>query len=172
MQTPLSVVGLDVSKATLTVCHQPDTQVQHLDVPNTPAGFRELVRRCGTSSLYVLEATGTYYLAVAYHLVAAGAEVGVVNPLVVRRFIQMNLGKGKNDRKDAQWLLCFGQQQAPARWQPKEQALVECRQLQQAAELLMRQQTMVSNALEALLHQPVVCAEAQRQRRLTLRRLA
>lgn len=31
---------------------------------------------------------------------------------------------------------------------------------------------MVSNALEALLHQPVVCAEARRQLGLTLRRLA
>lgn len=63
------------------------------------------MRHCGAASLYVLEATGTYYLAVAYHLVAAGAQVAVVNPLVVRRFIQMHLGKGKSDRKDAQWLL-------------------------------------------------------------------
>ena len=172
MQTPLPVVGLDVSKATLAVCHQPGTQVQHLDVANTPAGFRELVRHCGAASLYVLEATGTYYLAGAYHLVAAGAPVAVVQPLVVRRFIQRHLGKGKSDRKDAPWLLRFGQQQAPARWQPEEQTLVECRQLQQAAELLIRQQTMVCTALEALLHQPVVCAEARRQLGLTWRRLA
>lgn len=171
MKTPLPVVGLDVSKATLAVCHQPGAQVQHLEVPNAPAGFRELVRRCGVRSLYVLEATGTYYLAVAYHLAAAGAEVAVVNPLVVRRFIQMHLGKGKSGRKDAQWLLRFGQQQAPARWQPEEQTLVECRQWQQAAELLIRQQTMVSNTLEALLHQPLVCPEARRQLRLTLRQL-
>jgi len=145
--------------------------VQHLPVPNTPTGFRELVRRCGAACLYGLEATGTYYLAVAYHLVAAGAEGAVVNPLVVRRFLQMHLGKGKSDRKDAQWLLGFGQQQAPARWQPEEKTLGECRQLQQAAEGLLRQQTMVSNALEALLHQPLVCPEARRQRRLTLHRL-
>ncbi|WP_165822298.1 IS110 family transposase [Hymenobacter edaphi] len=171
MQTTSAVVGVDVSKATLAVCHQPGPSPQHLDVPNTPAGFRELVRRCGVRSLYVLEATGTYYLALAYHLVAAGAEVAVLNPIVVRRFIQMHLGKGKSDRKDAQWLWRFGQQQATPRWQPEEAALVECRQLQQAAELLIRQQTMVSNALEALLHQPLVCAEARRQLQLTRRRL-
>jgi len=37
--------------------------------------------------------------------------VAVLNPLVIRRCIQMHLGKGKRDRKDAQWLLRYGQQQ-------------------------------------------------------------
>jgi len=35
----------------------------------------------------------------------------VLNPLVIKRFIQMHLSKGKSDRKDAQWLLRYGQQQ-------------------------------------------------------------
>ena len=39
----------------------------------------------------------------------------------------MHLGKGKSDRKDAQWLLRYGQQQATPRWQPEEAVLVECR---------------------------------------------
>ncbi len=88
-----------------------------MEVANTPTGFRQLVRYGGTTSLYVLEATGPYYLAVSYHLVAAGAQVAVLNPLVVKRFIQMYLGKGKSDRKDAQWLFRYGQQQATPRWQ-------------------------------------------------------
>ena len=127
MEVSQAVVGLDVSKATLAVCHQVGAHLQHLEVANTPAGFRQLVRCGGATSLYVLEATGPYYLAVAYHLVAAGAQVAVLNPLVVKRFIQMHLGKGKSDRKDAQWLLRYGQQQATPRWQPEEAVLVECR---------------------------------------------
>jgi transposase len=143
METPFSVVGIDVSKATLAVCYQSGACAQHLDVPHTPAGFRDLVRRCGARRLYGLEATGTYYLAVAYHLVTVGAEGAVLNPLGVRRFLQMQLGKGKSDRKDARWLLGFGPQQPTPRGQPEEATLVECRQLQQAAELLIRQKTMV-----------------------------
>ncbi len=165
------VVGLDVSKATLAVCHQVGTRIQHLEVANTPAGFRQLVRCGGATSLYVLEATGPYYLAVAYHLVGAGAQVAVLNPLVVKRFIQMHLGKGKSDRKDAQWLLRYGQQQATPRWQPEEAVLVECRQLEQATELLIRQKTMVHNALEALQAQPVVSPAVLQQLRQTLRQL-
>ena len=61
---------------------------------------------------------------------AAGAQVAMLNPLVVKRFIQMHLGKGKSYRKDAQWLLRYGQQQVTPRWQPQEQTLVECRQLE------------------------------------------
>jgi transposase len=137
--------------------------VQHLEVASTPAGFRQLVRCGGAASLYVLEATGPYYLAVAYHLVAVGAQVAVLNPLVVKRFIQMHLGKGKSDRKDAQWLLRYGQQQATPRWQPEEAVLVECRQAEQVVELLIRQKTM-----EALQAQPVVSPAALEQLRQTL----
>jgi transposase len=166
-----AVVGVDVSKATLAVCHQVGAHLQHLEVANTPAGFRQLVRSGGASSLYVLEATGPYYLAVAYHLVAAGAQVAVLNPLVIKRFIQMHLGKGKSDRQDAQWLLRYGQQQATPRWQPEEALLVECRQVEQVIELLIRQKTRVHNALEALQAQPVVSPAALAQLRQTLLQL-
>ncbi|WBA44085.1 hypothetical protein [Hymenobacter canadensis] len=51
MQTTSAVVGVNVSKATLAVCHQQGSSPQHLDVANTPVGFREVVRRCGPHSL-------------------------------------------------------------------------------------------------------------------------
>jgi transposase len=140
----------------LAVSHQVGAHLPHLEVANTLAGFRQLIRCGGAPSLSVVEATGPYYLAVADHLVAAGAQVAVRNPLVVKRFLQMHLGKGNSDRKDAQCLLRYGQQQATPRWQPEEAVLVECRQLEQVIELLIRQKTRVYNALEALQRHPVV----------------
>ncbi len=115
-----------------------------------------------------MEATGTYNLALAYYLHEHGGHVAVLNPLVIRRFIQMHLGKGKSDRKDAQWLLRYGQQQTVNAWQPDEQVLVECRQLEQVSELLLKQKTMVSNSLEALQQQPLVSAIALQQLQQTL----
>ena len=152
----LPVVGIDVSKASLAVCYQQDQRLQHLEVSNTKAGFQQVLKASGTDCLFVLEATGSYYLALAYYLHGQGAQVAVLNPLVVKRFIQMHLGKGKSDRKDAQWLLRYGQQQPVKRWQPEETVLVECRQLEQVSEQLLKQKTMVSNSLEALQQQPVV----------------
>jgi transposase len=118
-----------------------------------------------------MEATGSYYLALAYHLAEQGAQVAVVNPLVVRRFIQRHLGKGKSDRKDAQWLLRYGPQQLPKPWQPEEAVLVECRQLEQGSEQLIRQKTMTLNSLEALQPHPVGSARAEQPRRQALDRL-
>jgi transposase len=94
-----------VSKATLAVCYPVQARRQHTEVTNSTAGFEQLVRRCGADCLYGMEATGTYYLALAYHLVEQGAQGAVVHPLVVRRFLQLPLGQGKSDRKEAQWLL-------------------------------------------------------------------
>ncbi|MGI4871434.1 MAG: IS110 family transposase [Janthinobacterium lividum] len=152
----LPVVGLDVSKATLAVCYQVDDQVKHLEVNNDKAGFQQLVKACGAQCQFVMEATGTYNLALAYYLHEQGGQVAVLNPLVIRRFIQMHLGKGKSDRKDAQWLLRYGQQQALKVWQPEEAVLVECRQLEQVNEQLLKQKSMISNSLEALQHQPII----------------
>ncbi|MBC6612387.1 hypothetical protein H8B15_15795 [Hymenobacter sp. BT507] len=56
---PRSVVGIDVSKAFLAVCYQASPQLKHLKVPNTKAGFQQLVKVCGTQCLFVMEATGT-----------------------------------------------------------------------------------------------------------------
>lgn len=161
LTAPLSVVGLDVSKATLAVCYQRGPHVHHLEVSNDKPGFTQLLQVCGSQCLFVLEATGTYYLALAYHLHEQGGQVAVVNPLVIKRFIQMHLGKGKTDRKDAQWLLRYGQQQPAKVWLPEETVLVECRQLEQVTEQLLKQKTMVANSLEALQQQPVISPLAQ-----------
>lgn len=165
----LPVVGIDVSKATLAVCYLHDQQVQHVEVSNTPAGFQQLVKACGPHCRFVMEATGTYYLALAYHLHEQGGQVAVLNPLVIKRFIQMHLSKGKSDRKDAQWLLRYGQQQPVKVWQPDETVLVECRQLEQVTEQLVKQKTMVCNSLEALTRQPVISPVARQRLEQTKR---
>ena len=57
------------------------------NTPKTPAGFRQLVSCGGATSLYLLEATGPYYLALAYHMVGIGIQVVALNLLVVKCFI-------------------------------------------------------------------------------------
>ncbi|MBW3129427.1 IS110 family transposase [Hymenobacter profundi] len=171
MHSPLPhpVVGIDVSKATLAVCYLQQEQVQHLEVSNSKAGFQQLVKTCGAHCRFVLEVTGSYYLALAYYLYEHGGQVAVLNPLVIKRFIQMHLSKGKSDRKDAQWLLRYGQQQTLSIWQLEETVLVECRQLEQVSEQLLKQKIMVSNSLEALEQQPVISKLALKRLQHTLK---
>ncbi len=58
MATPTKpkVVGIDVSKDSLAICHLANEKVQHLETENSKAGFKQLVQRCGPDSLYVMEA--------------------------------------------------------------------------------------------------------------------
>lgn len=165
------VVGIDVSKDTLAVCFALADKLQHLEVSNNKAGFQKLVKQCGSESLYVMEATGIYYLQLAYYLFEQGAQVVVVNPVVIKRYIQMHLGKGKSDKKDAQWIKRYGEQNQVVFWQPEESVIVECRQLEQIAEQLIKQRTMVVNSLEALKRQPVMSQLAVKTLQQTLKML-
>jgi len=165
------VVGIDVSKETLAICHLAEEKLQHLETENNHAGFKQLVKQCGTESLYVMEATGIYYLQLAYYLYEQGAQVAVVNPVIIKRYIQMHLGKGKSDKKDAQWIRRYGEQNQVAYWRPEEQIIMECRQLEQVMEQLIKQKTMVFNSLEALERQPVKSQLAAKSLKQTLKTL-
>ena len=85
----------------MAICYLAEEKVQHLEKENNQAGFKQLLKLCGTEGLYVMEATGIYHLQLAYFLFEQGAQVVVVNPVVIKRYIQMHLGKGKSDKKDA-----------------------------------------------------------------------
>ena len=151
----LPVVGIDVSKDTLAICFSLAEKSQHLEVSNSKTGFQKLLKNCGLERTYIMEFTGAYHTQLAYYLFEQGAKVVVVNPVVIKRFIQMHLGKGKSDKKDAQWIMRYGQQNEMKQWGPEEALLVECHQLEQVIEQLIKQKTMISNSLEALERQPV-----------------
>ena len=163
------IVGMEVSKDSLAICYLVAEKLQHLKVSNNQAGFQQLVKQCGTESLYIMEATGIYYLQLAYYLYEQGAPVVVVNPLIIKRYIQMHLDKGKSDQKDAQWIRRYGEQNQTTHWQPEELVIVECRQLEQVMEQLIKQKTMVNNSLQALEQQPVVSKTAVKSLKQTLK---
>ena len=150
-----NVIGIDVSKDTLAICFLLNGKVQHQEITTIKAGFQKLVKSCEQDCLFIMEATGAYYMQLAYFLYKQGAKVAVVNPVVIKRYIQMHLGKGKSDKKDAHWIMRYGQHSELKPWQPEEVQIVECRQLEQVIEQLIKQKTMIINALEALEIQPV-----------------
>jgi len=54
----------------------------------------------GTSGSYVMEATDCYHQLMAIYLYDLGVLVSVVNPLTIKRFIQMKLQNLKTDKND------------------------------------------------------------------------
>src|SRR5262245_4163878 len=103
-----TVVGIDVSKATLDVFS--DTPAEAFSVANTPEGIAALLARMRpwTVQRVVIEYTGGYERRVAAELMSNGFPVALVNPRQVRDFARAMGLLAKSDRLDARLLAEFG----------------------------------------------------------------
>ncbi len=98
--------GLDIAKASL----QLHLQSKSYDLPNTPAGHAQLLKRLAAiPGLHVIcEATGGYERAVVAALHTASVPVSVINPARVRQFARASGELAKTDPIDAAVLCAFG----------------------------------------------------------------
>ena len=147
MATPLSFVGIDVSKAALDVAVRPgDTAFR---VANDPAGLAELVERLRpmAPALIVLEATGGYEAAAVAALQVAGLPVVAINPRQARDFAKATGRLAKTDRIDAEALAHFAEAVRP---EPRDPATAERQALDAALSRrgqLVEMRVMESNRL-------------------------
>ncbi len=149
--------GVDVSKENF------DGYTEELggrQFSNDSIGFTLFKKWAGPSVHVVMEASGPYYLRLAYDLHLSGVAVSVVNPLVIRRFCQMNLQRAKTDSKDAMAIAKFAQLTNPAVWSPAPEHLQQLLQMQSVMEQLSKQLISTQNALESLKHHPGISKNA------------
>jgi transposase len=100
--------------------------------------------------LIVMEATGSYWVALATCLHQAGYAVSVINPAQAHYFAKAQLRRAKNDALDAELLSELAQALLPACWTPPPQIYHDLYQrLAQRANLL-ELRTQVSNQFHAL----------------------
>ncbi|MGS0523793.1 IS110 family transposase [Zobellia nedashkovskayae] len=90
--------GVDISKDVFDV-HA--SKKGHDQYKNDETGFKKYLEELPKGSLVVMEATGYYHYRLAQFLYKNGVLVSVVNPLSIKRFIQMKLSKVKTDKSDA-----------------------------------------------------------------------
>ena len=96
--------GIDISKDVSDVM---DERGSHYQIENRSIGFKQVKKKIQERSCCVREATGVYQIPLAEFLYERGVFVSVVNLLVIKRFIQMNLRRIKTDKADAAmiWIL-------------------------------------------------------------------
>lgn len=141
--------GIDISKDVFDVC---DTLGHHRQFANNLSGFKEFTCYIEPGSYCVMEATGVYYVQLADFLFEKGVYVSVVNPLVIKRFIQMKLRRIKTDKADAEMICCYAQSNVQQAYKPSPVYIRECRILQDNIDLLIKSRTMLKNRLHALMH--------------------
>ncbi len=139
--------GIDISKDTFDVYSD---SAGHRQYSNDRSGFRSFIKTLRTNSWSVMEATGSYGLPLAAYLYSRDLAVSVVNPLVVKRYIQMKLRRTKTDKSDAFMIARYASEQPLERWEPEAGHITRCKDLYGTIQLYIKQRTALKNQLHSL----------------------
>lgn len=122
MDSTLSVLGLDVSKAKIDCALLQKGKFKSKVIRNTAEGFEALgawLSKQKVNSVHACcEATGPYSEAVAVWLADHGHTVSIVNPARISAYAQSQLSRAKTDAVDARLIAQFCQREQPAPWTP------------------------------------------------------
>lgn len=150
-------IGIDISKATFTACICSINENQYCDFskvvsfPNEKNGFNQLNKWVKANAskdvvtVYLMEATGVYYEALAYYLHKAGKTVHVVLPNTSKHYFSSLNIKSKTDDIDAKVLSQFGVERKHKHWQPPSKILLELKNLTRYHLQLQEQKTALGN---------------------------
>jgi transposase len=111
----------------------------------------------------VLEATGSYWVALAVALHSAGYRVAVVNPAHVHNYAKSLPRRGKTDGLDARLLTQFGLERQLESWTPPPAVYHELRQRLVARDGLLTMRQQARNQMHALEQWPVRVAAVHQQ---------
>lgn len=140
-------VGIDISKASFDVY---DHLNGHRQYANDGKGFKQLIKSLPDVSYCVMEATGCYHQLLAKFLYDNGISVSVVNPLIIKRFMQMKLNQNKTDKSDSKMICQYGYEQTLKLWSPAPAYLEESKQIYGAIRIYLKQSTALKNRLHSL----------------------
>ena len=164
-------VGVDIAAKTFTASWMtPEGRpCPALTFQQSPAGFAALQEHLQTTgvapaaTLVVLEATSSYWVALAVALHSVGYVVSVVNPAKVHNYAKSLPRRSKTDQLDAQLLALFAAERRPETWTPPPAIYHELRQRLMARDGLLEMRKQARNQLHALLQWPVVVPAVQQQ---------
>lgn len=139
--------GIDISKDVFDVV---DEKGSHSKYENNLSGFKTFLKTLGEEGCCIMEATGVYHVQLADYLYGKQVAVSVVNPLVIKRFIQMNLRRIKTDKADAAMICKYGQQTDIQLYKPSPEYVKESRIITENIDLLIKSRTMIKNRLHAM----------------------
>ncbi|WP_029034523.1 IS110 family transposase [Salinimicrobium terrae] len=138
------IYGVDISKNVFDVV---DSKGNHSQFKNDAKGFKAFQKALPGDALVVMEATGYYHYRLAQFLYEQGVMVSVVNPLSVKRFIQMKLSKVKTDKSDAKAICEYATVNEVPLYTARDKNQAECLQLLRLIDTYLKQSTAIKNKL-------------------------
>lgn len=144
MDKSKEIYGVDISKDVFDVV---DCNGKHFQYSNDIKGFKSFKKKLVPEALVVMEATGYYHYLLAQFLFENGITVSVVNPLSVKRFIQMKLSKVKTDKSDAKAIREYAMANEVPLYTGRNKNQAECLQLLRLIDLFTKQSTALKNKI-------------------------
>jgi len=145
MTKSTEIFGIDISKDVFDVF---SLEMGHQQFSNNENGFKQFIKKLSKASLVVMEATGYYHYCLAQYLYEKGYTVSVVNPLSVKRFIQMKLSKIKTDKSDAKSICEYGRNNEVPLYTAKDKNQAECLQILRLIDTYIKHRTAIKNKLD------------------------
>jgi len=136
--------GIDISKDVFDVY---GSKSGHDQFKNDACGFKKFLKELPNASLVVMEATGYYHYRLAQFLFDKGFRVSVMNPLVIKRFIQMKLNQVKTDKSDSKAICEYGQMNEVPLYTALTDIQSECLQLFRLLDNYIKKRTATKNKL-------------------------
>ena len=138
------IYGIDISKDVFDVY---GSKSGHNQFKNDSKGFVSFMKHLPKDVLVVMEATGYYHYRLAQFLYKSGVSVSVVNPLSVKRFIQMKLAKVKTDKSDAKMICEYGTMNEVPLYSALTNVQAECLQLFRLLDNYLKKRTATKNKI-------------------------
>jgi len=144
MTKDIKYFGLDISKDVFDVC---DDTRNYYQFKNSLSGFKKLIKLLDNNAVCVMEATGYYHVRLSYFLLDHGFKVSIVNPLKIKRYIQMELSIVKTDKSDSKMIQLYGKDREPKLWFGQSKTQQESLQLSRLLSVYSKQSTQLKNKI-------------------------
>ncbi|MCL2895857.1 IS110 family RNA-guided transposase, partial [Brenneria tiliae] len=147
----MNAIGIDISKAKFDLAVERNGKRLNKVFSNTEEGYRQLAVWLDKKGLakpecrLCMEATSTYYEALALWLHDNGWKVSVVNPLSIKGFAQSQLWRQKTDRADALLIARYCATHQPPEWIPPAPEVRELQRLVARREALIEMRVQETN---------------------------
>lgn len=155
-------VGVDIAAKTFTATWGSTTPARPTIFAQSQEGFaafsHELAEtgRPADATLVVMEATGSYWVALAVYLHTAAYHVAVINPAHIHNYTKSLPRRSKTDALDARVLWQYATERAVQRWTPPPTVYHELRQRLVARDAVAEMRQQARNQRHALQQWPIV----------------
>jgi transposase len=152
------IIGIDIAKKKFDIAMLKENKFYSKVFENKEEGYIKLVEWLKQEEVaqIAMEATSSYWEALAEYLYKCGYKVSVVNPSAISAYSASKLSRNKTDKQDAKMIASYCLSHNPELWKPTPEAVKKLQALVRRLESLQHMQQEEKNRLASGINQAEV----------------